>query len=328
MSLDRHPDPAIAAWLADGPTELSSPTRSAISVTVRTTRQRRSALSWLPDPHRGRLLALVGVLTVVLTLAVAAGAARLVGPQPSVLPAPSGLTAPTAPAPSTSPAPTRSARVAPCWDADATVTVPSEGSVTLPGTAVSMDYSLPPILNLATSAGDGAVAFRAPFAFPPPVVGDGEQESVPASHGIAVVDVTRAVRHGSLILQPRLGTDAETFLRDLDIAIPYPYNGVDGVIDFEVDEVALTQLAGMPAWTARVSVPDLDPPMWSHIDNHEGAGRGCAVEFGMPNRIWVMDVGSSIVLVQVWASDDAELAAWLPDAIRLVDSFRFRSEPS
>jgi hypothetical protein len=326
MSFTRHPDPAIAAWLADGPTELSSPTRRAISVTVRTTRQRRSTVSWLPDPHRGRLLALAGgVLAVALTLAVAAGAVRLVGPQPSVLPAQSVLPAPTAPPRPTSPAPTRSAQVMPCWYADTTMTVPSQGSVTLPGTAVSMDYSLPPTLDLATSAGDGAVAFRAPFALPRSVVGDGQQESIPVSHGIAVVDVTRAVRHGTLILQPRLGTDAETFLRDLDIAIPYPYNGVDGVIDFEVDDVALTQLAGMPAWTARVSVPELDPPMWSHIDT---AGRGCAVEFGVPNRIWVMDVGSSIVLVQAWASDDAELAAWLPDAIRLVDTFRFRSEPS
>jgi len=175
-----------------------------------------------------------------------------------------------------------------------------------------MDYSLPATLDLATPAGDGAVAFRAPFASP-----------FQSSHGIAVVDVTRAIRHGSLIVQPRLGTDAETFLRDLDIAIPYPYNGVDGVIDFEVDDVALTHLAGMPAWTARVSVPELDPPMWSHIDT---ASRDCAVEFGLPNRIWVMDVGSSIVLVQAWASDDAELAAWLPEATLLVDTFRFRSE--
>jgi hypothetical protein len=41
-----------------------------------------------------------------------------------------------------------------------------------------------------------------------------------------------------------------------------------------------------------------------------------------------MDVGSSIVLVQAWASDDAVLEAWLPQATRLVDTFRFRPEAS
>ena len=89
--------------------------------------------------------------------------------------------------------------------------------------------------------------------------------------------------------------------------------------------MTLTRLAGMPAWSARVSVPDLSPPMWSHINSQLGGGRDCAVEFGLPNRVWLMNVGSSMVLVQAWASDEPGLEAWLPDATRLADTFRLRS---
>ena len=311
MSLHRHPDPAIAAWLADGPTDLSSPTRNAISETVRTTRQRHSRVAWLPEVPLGRLLVLAGiVLATFLALAVAGGGSRLIGPQPTVAPAPAVVQAPS------SLEPVRSE----CWG-PGMATIPSEGTVALRGTTLSLGYAVPVDIELEAGIAGRTVAFGAPFAVPHHLGGEGRQPIVPGSLGVHVVDVTGAIRHGSLESQPRIGTDAKTFLGDLDT--PHPYQ--NGVIDFEVDEVAETQVAGQPAWSARVSVPDLDPPMWSHID-YQDADRGCAVDFGVPNRVWVVDVGSSIVLIQAWASDDATLETWLPEATRLIETFRFQSE--
>ena len=211
-----------------------------------------------------------------------------------------------------------------CWEPDGRSTIPSHGTVTIPGTALSVDYSLPAELNLHAGMTDGVVGFGTPVGLPERLAGTDMQQIVHGGHGVAVVDVTSAVRHGSLIEQPPIGTDAETFLHDLDTPLPYQ----DGVIDFEVHDVAATQLAGRTAWAARVDVPVLDPPMWSHIDKFGAIDRGCAVEFGIANRVWVFDVGTSIVLVQAWASDDQALTAWLPDATKLIDAFRLRSDES
>jgi hypothetical protein len=314
MNISRDPDRVIAEWLADGATELPSPARRAISASVRTTQQRESGMSWRSDLGGVRLLVLAGVVAALaLTLGVGAGAMRLVRPQPIVLPAPTVTAAPTG-----TPA-TTGIRIPPCYG-DATVSLAGQNPVTLPGTMVSLDYSVPVELDLDMGAAPGVVGFGTPLWWPHRPSGDGAQGNLLDSHGVLVTDVSLAVRHGSLSEQPRLGTDARTFLRDLDIA--FPYQG--GVIDFQVDDVAPERLAGLPAWSARVTVPDLSPPMWSHIDSQLGGERGCAVEFGLPNRVWVMDVGSSIVLVQAWASDEDALAAWLPDATRLADTFRLR----
>ena len=314
MNRSRHPDPTIAAWLADGPTELSTAARDAIAATVRTTRRRRRLALSRPDLRRTRPLAWAAVLlTVVLTLAVAAGAAGLLRPTTEI-PVPTAVgPLPTeirvvGPPPTESPTPTPNrGRVSTvCWAGGLSLTVPGQGTIMLRGSAVSMDYSVPVALDLDAWAADGVVGFGLPIG----------------RRGVAVVDVSQAVRHGSTVAQPRIGSNAQTFLPDLDEALP----SGDGVIDFEVDDVEATQLAGRPAWSARVSVPELDPPMWSHIDTLANSDRTCAVEFGMPNRIWVFDVGSSIVLVQAWATDEAGLTAWLPEATRLVDTFRFRSD--
>lgn len=301
MSSTRHPNPAIADWLADGPMELPPPARRAISATVRATRQRGPGVSWLPNVRGVRVLPVAGfVIAVLLTFGLAAGAVRLV--VPPVVPAITALPSPTWPA--------RSA--GPCWEAASTVDIPSQGMATLPGTTVTLDYALPAELQLHAASANGAVGFGTPLGLP---------QDFSGGHGVVVADVSEAVRHGSLVQQPVLGTDAQTFLRDLDMAFRYQ----DKIIDFEVDDVATTKIAGMPAWSATISVPH-DASMWSHIDTLRGGDRGCAAEFGMASRVWVIDVGSSVVLVQAWASDDLALVAWLPDATRLVNALRFRSD--
>jgi hypothetical protein len=279
-----------------------------LDLTVEALEGRREARGVARRFARGRgitLLAAAALLLVGGALAAGSGVVRLRSIVPPV-PAPSSAM------PVTAPAPTWRARSAPaCWEAASTVDIASQGTVTLSGTTVSLDYALPAELGLDAASANGAVGFGTPLGLP---------QDFSGGHGVVVADVSEAVRHGSLVQQPVLGTDAETFLRDLDMAFPYQ----DGIIDFKVDDVAPTQMAGMPAWSATISVPH-DVSMWSHIDRLLRGDRGCAAEFGMANRVWVMDVGSSVVLVQVWASDDLALDAWLPNATRLVDALRFRS---
>ena len=277
-----------------------------LDLTVEALARRREARGVARRSGRGRGITLLAAAAIVLVggaLAAGSGVVRL----PSIVrPVPSPSFA-TAPVPTW---PTRWA--APCWEAASTVDIASQGSVTLPGTTVTIDYALPAEFGLDAASANGFVGFGMPHGLP---------QKFSGGHGVVVADVSEAVRHGSLVEQPILGTDAESFLRDLDVAFPYQ----DKIIDFKVDDVVPTEIAKMPAWSATISVPD-DVSMWSHIDTLRGGGRGCAAEFGMANRVWVMDVGPSVVLVQAWASDDLALQKWLPDATRLVDALRFRSD--
>lgn len=280
-----------------------------LDLTVEALDRRREARGVARRFRRGRGITVLAAAAIVLVggaLAAGSGVVRL----PSIVrPVPSASFAALV----TAPVPTWPAGwTTPCWEAASTVDIASQGSVTLSGTTLTLDYTLPAELGLNAASANGAVGFGMPNGFP---------QSFSGGNGIVVADVSEAVRHGSLVEQPILGTDAESFLRDLDVAFPYQ----DKIIDFKVDEVVPTEIAKMPAWSATISVPD-DVSMWSHIDTLRGGGRGCAVEFGMANRVWVMDVGPSVVLVQAWASDDVALQKWLPDATRLVDALRFRSD--
>jgi hypothetical protein len=304
MSLYRHPDASIAEWLADGPVELSSPARRAISSEIRTIRQRRPIVLWRPSARQTRLVAVGGLLALALALAVAAGAARL------LLPPPAETATPTNTAMSTE------ATHLPATCAGASPSSPEQGrgSVGIPGVKVWIDYCQAAQLAVYTGSGARMVGFGSV----PGCLGD---RPAAADHGVVVADVTGAKRHGSLIQQPQIGTDAETFLRDLDVPLPYPPQNL--VIDFEVDDVALTQVAGATAWSARVAATIV--PWASHLELPFGATSGC-LEFGTPNRVWVFDVGRSIVVVQAWASDEPALAAWLPEATRFIDALRLRAD--
>jgi hypothetical protein len=55
----------------------------------------------------------------------------------------------------------------------------------------------------------------------------------------------------------------------------------------------------------------------SHIDLFPTA---TTVEFGYPNVTSVVEVNQRIILIQIWAKSEDLLSAWMPDALRLVDT--------
>lgn len=171
---------------------------------------------------------------------------------------------------------------------------------------VAVGYSLPPETGLTVVMAGGSLGF---------VAG--------RTRGIAVVDVTETRRHGSLIQQPPLGTDARTFFEELEKRLPYTRGQV---IDFDVLDLTSTTLGGRPAWSGVVTWSEVQ---WTHIDRatYGSTDSACALEFDVPHRLFVVDVGPAVVAVQIWAATEPELIAWLPDAIGLAGSLRLSEEP-
>ncbi|MBA2464870.1 MAG: hypothetical protein H0V42_07845 [Nocardioidaceae bacterium] len=48
------------------------------------------------------------------------------------------------------------------------------------------------------------------------------------------------------------------------------------------------------------------------------------VSLVLPSRLLVLEVGRELVLIDIWARSDEDLAEWMPRAMQLVDSIRFR----
>ena len=104
MTVQRSPDPILAAWLNEGPTRLPDATRWAIAVSTRTTRQTRVP-SWLPwrAPTPNRMTR--SALAAVVVAAVAVGGLYLLRPGTDQR---GGVGGPGSPVPSVSPAPSAS----------------------------------------------------------------------------------------------------------------------------------------------------------------------------------------------------------------------------
>ena len=293
MSLYRHPDPAIEAWLADGPATLSAEATMAIKSGARALRQRREAtIPWPTRAQRPMLIAAAALLVAAATLALAVGGPVWFapGPQPSETASPS--------VDASLPIVTED-----CFPIDDEL--PSHqpiGRAAFPSAELAIDYALPASAALTISMEPGLLHF-----------------SAGRTHGLLVVDVTEAIRHGSLVDQPPLGTDAASFLSELEK--PFEYRRE--VIDFDVNGATSTTLGGRPGWSATVSM-SAEHSSWTHIDRTaaDGTGRGCAMEFDVPHRLIVVDVGSLVVAVQPWAASEQELAQWLPEAMQIAEALR------
>ena len=305
----RHRDPQIEAWLADGPTTLSGTATMAIKSAARTLPQRRGvAVPW-SNPNRSTrpMLLAAAVLVAAATLALAVGAPLWFAPDPK----PTGTPA-TSPAVSASPAALASPPIiltgVNCFPLEEQPPGAAPiGRAVLLHDRVAVEYSLPLDTGLRVVLVGGSLGF----------IDD-------QGRGIAVVDVTETKRHGSLVQQPPLGTDARTFLEELDKRFPY-VNGQ--VIDYDVTDLTPTTLGGRPAWSAVVTW-SAEHSSWTHIDRsiYRPTESACALEFDVPHRLFVVDVSSAVVAVQIWAASEPDLAAWLPEAIPLADSLRIMEE--
>lgn len=191
-----------------------------------------------------------------------------------------------------------------CGDEEMRWSRPTE-PVTLDQSALEVNYRVPQALSLEVLQGTAYVSFR------------DVSSSEAGVRGVEISDVSNALLHGSLLFRPYLGTDASTFLSDLNNTPEYD------VIALEPGRVG----ADHPAIRAKVRPGQLEGYGWTHIDRLENDDRGCSLEFAIPHQLLVTDVGDKTIAVQIWAASEAELDAWLPTAMSFVETFEFRAAP-
>jgi hypothetical protein len=112
-------------------------------------------------------------------------------------------------------------------------------------------------------------------------------------------------------VRPPFGTDAHSILIGIEaqnqfVLTSYPSSGPSGLLSRGVMVIVEQNIGSLP----------------SHIDRVGPSGRDCLVDFSRPNLTSLVDVAGQVVLFQIWATSDAELEAWLPDARAFIESMR------
>lgn len=123
-----------------------------------------------------------------------------------------------------------------------------------------------------------------------------------ADRGVVIADVTFFTIHDA---GARLAHGGEEFLEALDRST-----------HFDVLDEVPTEL---PNFSATQATVEAEPGPGSHIDL---TGTSEVVDFSHPNLTLVAQIADRAVLIQVWAESEELLAAWLPDALRVVNSLR------
>jgi len=137
---------------------------------------------------------------------------------------------------------------------------------------------------------------------------DGQGDQIPpGARGVKIANVAGATAHYSN--DRPMGVDAASFLNGL---------ATHPVLALDVGVVTTTRIGTHPALTADIRSTDSQ----AHLDKG-----GVMIDLWPPSRLLVTDVGDAIVLVQVWAVTEADLANWLPDAERLLSSIELRQLP-
>ena len=189
-----------------------------------------------------------------------------------------------------------------------------EGTVVRVG-GVLLTYDQPPGRQLRVQAEDRVVGFADGSGDRPAPLSYGYlgQELHPDASGVVIADLTGLGFHADH--QPPLADSAAALLENMaELNM-----GSVSQPSYEVDDVEPTELAGWPAVMARVRAITAYPLF-------EGPGEGGhpRLNLGSAQRVIVVDVGDAIVLVQIWAFDEGRLAAWLPRAQELLDTFRLQ----
>ena len=122
-------------------------------------------------------------------------------------------------------------------------------------------------------------------------------------HGVTVVSAETPLVHGTPARVP-IRTKPQDFLEDLRT-----------IGHVNIGEPSPALLDGRPALVVTVEGPGLD--------FHYGPGLSTDVGLDVGSRIIVADVDGITIVVVIWATDEDDMAAWLPTATALVDSMTF-----
>lgn len=141
------------------------------------------------------------------------------------------------------------------------------------------------------------------------------------AHGITIASARGTVTHACAPYpgsgRVKLRDDPAGFLEDLRA------NGGVGL-----GEPATTTFDGWPALAVTVDPGDQRCDAADFHVSGDGIGRQGFVLLNVPSRLIVADVDGWPIVIQVWASTEDDLAAWLPGATAFLDGIHFTARPS
>jgi hypothetical protein len=307
-------DDIFSDWIQDGPTVAPDRVLDSVARALPETSQRSSPLRSFRRPAmqttlRGRtssfaappaVAAVLLVLVVGGSILVLGGRSHIFGGPdgtPTPVPSPTSSATATANPTAASPGPIQTSRPV---DSIA----PSSGVFSVGGNGLAFEYRIPDGVQLTQAVREGVVGFGDGL----PGLSYGLETGVPG-RGVVVAEVTGATFHATNAGQAGRVTDAESFLHAADR------------VGYGVGEISSTEFAGLPALAA-----DQSTGAWATTETP--SSHVLVLGHGVHSRLIVADVGSVVVLVQIWASDRDALAEWLPTAQAFVDSMRVVQGPS
>ena len=297
MTAYRHPDASIAAWLADGPETLSLAARTSVKAAVHTTRQRSVVV--LPMPMLRRASPWRVLLAAALALSLVAGLALVAGVVPDLTPEPSATRLPTA-TPDQPPAATHAPPSNPPAGG------PAQPIIHGAGRTIALEWTFPDGLTY-----DHGAVF-------PIFGGEGQQGYYFTLDGRG--------QYGDLPSTPA-ATDSDA-ARGIVIADVFgatvPYN--DGVVLGDIDAGTFMSRLGA---SQQFDVGAVTPASVGDLVGLQADVSGTTLEripkidLSLPSHLIALNVSGGILAVQIWAASPGGLAAWLPEAMSLLESLRF-----
>jgi hypothetical protein len=294
MSAPRDPDVILAAWLDDGPIDLPSSTRRAISTAVRTTPQSRAGLgrpAWRPLMSRFSMFA--GVAAVI---AVVVGAFALAMPRPPApVSGPAALPTSAAPVTATTPASPSAAPVL------------ASPQVALPGSIAYSRVNMAAaeiVIEHVDGSGSALVITMPGQDVQPAWSRDNTQIAWAASDGIRIANADGT---GGALVTDQGAADSNPEWSPDDTLIAFDSHR-DG--DSELYTQAID--GGAPSPLTSNDVAD-DDPSWSSVTNRIAfvSARGGARD------IWTMDPDGKALAQLTGDVGNDDDPAWSPDGTRI-----------
>jgi hypothetical protein len=204
-------------------------------------------------------------------------------------------------------------QVATCWSNPATpVSLGGSGRLTLPGTAISIDYTIPDGLGFSAESQPGVIGLAEGGSG----LSYGSGPGGPG-RGIVIGEAGSAQPHsgGASPTEP-FGADARSI-----------FDGVAAMPQLEVQGGYVLDAPGDMIGPGAIFVvsPDLGA-LPTHIDRVGATGRDCLVDFLLPNATYFVDLDGEVLILQVWAIDREALSRWLTEANAFIETLRFRVE--
>ena len=307
MNRSDEMDTILAGWFRDtAPATMPAELHAEVIERARAARQRIRWGAVIGDAltrrqaSRAIRIASLGVVLIAILIASLAIAGMPAAVAPRVV-SPSDVASPSA-------------------DASASPVASTPASDRVQASPMTSIFSVPFVYTIPDGSGLKVVGTRekaiawavGPNRLPNEGSFGGEGPETGNVHGVFVAPVMTAWGHGSDGRVPLRSTPAG-FLADVGSLL----------FGVELEPVRTTTLDGRAALTTRTAPGISSNHSDLHVDGPITGLSGLYTLMTAPSRLIVADIDGVTVMIQIWASTEDDLAAWMPDALRFVNSIHF-----